>query len=186
MNPKNKRTLFLTSTICIILSIVAFALSHMGEASNENYILLYVIAVLLNIVLNLALSIKIASPILTGVGMPAWKAAKMRVFFKTQECHWFRLKRYLCSQRLFVSVQQKDPVWGLFARYSAAYPYSNRCLPIMQLLFGHLMTAAKNPPRRSHLRSGRRFRCPTHPQPASWPPPNLRPRSGPPSSGAQR
>lgn len=38
MNPKNKRTLFLTSTICIILSIVAFALSHMGEASNENYI----------------------------------------------------------------------------------------------------------------------------------------------------
>ena len=59
MNPKNKRTLFLTSTICIILSIVAFALSHMGEASNENYILLYVIAVLLNIVLNLALSIKI-------------------------------------------------------------------------------------------------------------------------------
>lgn len=130
--------------------------------------------------------ISIASPILTGVGMPAWKAAKMRVFFKTQECHWFRLKRYLCSQRLFVSVQQKDPVWGLFARYSAAYPYSNRCLPIMQLLFGHLMTAAKNPPRRSHLRSGRRFRCPTHPQPASWPPPNLRPRSGPPSSGAQR
>ena len=130
--------------------------------------------------------ISIASPILTGVGMPAWKAAKMRVFFKTQECHWFRLKRYLCSQRLFVSVQQKDPAWGLFARYSAAYPYSNRCLPIMQLLFGHLMTAAKNPPRRSHLRSGRRFRCPTHPQPASWPPPNLRPRSGPPSSGAQR
>ena len=61
MNPKNKRTLFLTSTICIILSIVAFALSHMGGASNENYILLYVIAVLLNIVLNLALSIKIAS-----------------------------------------------------------------------------------------------------------------------------
>lgn len=56
--------------------------------------------------------------------------------FKTQERHWFRLKRYLCSQRLFVSVQQKDPVWGLFARYSAAYPYSNRCLPIMQLLFG--------------------------------------------------
>ena len=38
MNPKNKRTLFLTSTICIILSIVAFALSHMGGASNENYI----------------------------------------------------------------------------------------------------------------------------------------------------
>lgn len=37
MNPKNKRTLFLTSTICIILSIVAFALSHMGGASNENY-----------------------------------------------------------------------------------------------------------------------------------------------------
>ena len=35
MNPKNKRTLFLTSTICIILSIVAFALSHMGGASNE-------------------------------------------------------------------------------------------------------------------------------------------------------
>ena len=61
MNPKNTRTLFLTSTICIILSIVAFALSHMGGASNENYILLYVIAVLLNIVLNLALSIKIAS-----------------------------------------------------------------------------------------------------------------------------
>ena len=61
MNPKNKRTLFLTSTICIILSIVAFALSHMGEASKQNYILLYVIAVLLNIVLNLALSIKIAS-----------------------------------------------------------------------------------------------------------------------------
>lgn len=61
MNPKNKRTLFLTSTICIILSIVAFALSHMGGASNENYILLYVIAVLLNIVLNLALNIKIAS-----------------------------------------------------------------------------------------------------------------------------
>ena len=56
MNPKNKRTLFLTSTICIILSIVAFALSHMGGASNENYILLYVIAVLLNIVLNLALN----------------------------------------------------------------------------------------------------------------------------------
>ena len=56
MNPKNKRTLFLTSTICIILSIVAFALSHMGESSNENYILLYVIAVLLNIVLNLALN----------------------------------------------------------------------------------------------------------------------------------
>ena len=52
MNPKNKRTLFLTSTICIILSIVAFALSHMGGASNENYILLYVIAVLLNIFLS--------------------------------------------------------------------------------------------------------------------------------------
>ena len=29
--------------------------------------------------------------------------------FKTQECHWFRLKRYLCIQRVFVSVQQKAP-----------------------------------------------------------------------------
>ncbi|MDO4281026.1 MAG: SdpI family protein [Peptococcaceae bacterium] len=61
MNPKNKRTLFLTSTICIILSIVAFALSQMSEISTDNYILLYVIAVFLNIVLNLALSISIAA-----------------------------------------------------------------------------------------------------------------------------
>ena len=30
--------------------------------------------------------------------------------FKTQECHWFRLKRYLCIQSVFVSVQQKSPV----------------------------------------------------------------------------
>ena len=89
MNPKNKRTLFLTSTICIILSIVAFALSHMGGASNENYILLYVIAVLLNIVLNLALSIKIASPILTGVGMPVWKVAKTRAFSKRRSASGF-------------------------------------------------------------------------------------------------
>ena len=61
MNQKNKRTLFLTSAICIVLSIVTFILSKMGEASAENYILLYVIALLMNIVLNLALSIKIAS-----------------------------------------------------------------------------------------------------------------------------
>lgn len=70
--------------------------------------------------------------------------------FKTQECHWFRLKRYLCSQRLFVSVQQKDPVWGFFARYSAAYSYSNRCLPIMQLLFGrHQRPSVKLTPAKS-------------------------------------
>lgn len=70
--------------------------------------------------------------------------------FKTQECHWFRLKRHLCSQRLFVSVQQKDPVWGLFARYSAAYPYFNRCLPIMQLLFGrHQRPSVKLTPAKS-------------------------------------
>ena len=61
MNQKNKRTLFLTSAICIVLSIVTFILSQMGGASAENYILLYVIALLMNIVLNLALSIKIAS-----------------------------------------------------------------------------------------------------------------------------
>ena len=61
MNKKNKRTLFLTSAICIVLSIVTFILSQMGGASAENYILLYVIALLMNIVLNLALSIKIAS-----------------------------------------------------------------------------------------------------------------------------
>ena len=61
MNLKNKRTLFLTSAICIVLSIVTFILSQMGGASAENYILLYVIALLMNIVLNLALSIKIAS-----------------------------------------------------------------------------------------------------------------------------
>ena len=45
MNQKNKRTLFLTSAICIVLSIVTFILSQMGGASAENYILLYVIAV---------------------------------------------------------------------------------------------------------------------------------------------
>ena len=61
MNQKNKRTLFLTSAICSVLSIVTFILSQMGGASAENYILLYVIALLMNIVLNLALSIKIAS-----------------------------------------------------------------------------------------------------------------------------
>ena len=61
MNQKNKRTLFLTSAICIVLSIVTFILSQMGGASAENYILLYVIALLMNIVLNHALSIKIAS-----------------------------------------------------------------------------------------------------------------------------
>ena len=38
--------------------------------------------------------ISIASPILTGVGMPVWKAENATIF-KTQECHWFRLKRYL-------------------------------------------------------------------------------------------
>lgn len=56
--------------------------------------------------------------------------------FKTQECHWFRLKRYLFIQRVFVSVQQKSPVWGLFVRYSAACFYFSRYLPIMQPLFG--------------------------------------------------
>ena len=61
MNQKNKRTLFLTSAIYIVLSIVTFILSQMGGASAENYILLYVIALLMNIVLNLALSMKIAS-----------------------------------------------------------------------------------------------------------------------------
>lgn len=56
--------------------------------------------------------------------------------FKTQECLWFRLKRYHCIQRLFVSVQQKSPVWGLFVRHSTAYFYFSRYLPIMQPLFG--------------------------------------------------
>nr|DAL09574.1 MAG TPA_asm: hypothetical protein [Caudoviricetes sp.] len=56
--------------------------------------------------------------------------------FKAQECHWFHLEFCLCIQRVFVSVQQKSPVWGLFVRYSATYLYFNRCLPIMQLLFG--------------------------------------------------
>ena len=56
--------------------------------------------------------------------------------FKTQECLWFRLKRYHCIQRLFVSVQQKSPVWGLFVRHSTAYFYFSRYLTIMQPLFG--------------------------------------------------
>lgn len=70
--------------------------------------------------------------------------------FKTQECHWFRLEFCLCIQRVFVSVQQKSPVWGLFTRYSATYLYSNRCLPIMQLLFGrHQRPSVKLTPAKS-------------------------------------
>ena len=70
--------------------------------------------------------------------------------FKTQECHWFRLKRYLFIQRVFVSVQQKSPVCGLFVRYSAAYIYFNRCLPIMQPLFGrHQRPSVKLTPEKS-------------------------------------
>ena len=70
--------------------------------------------------------------------------------FKAQECHWFRLEFCLCIQRVFVSVQQKSPVWGLFVRYSATYLYINRCLPIMQLLFGrHQRPSVKLTPAKS-------------------------------------
>ena len=59
--PQNKRTLFLTKyNLHYFVHRSIRSVPH-GRASNENYILLYVIAVLLNIVLNLALSIKIAS-----------------------------------------------------------------------------------------------------------------------------
>ena len=56
--------------------------------------------------------------------------------FKTRECHRFRLECCLFTQRVFVSVQQKSPVWGLFVRHSTAYFYFSRYLPIMQPLFG--------------------------------------------------
>ena len=70
--------------------------------------------------------------------------------FKTQECLWFRLKRYHCIQRLFVSVQQKSPVWGLFVRHSTAYFYFSRYLPIMQPLFGrHQRPSVKLTPAKS-------------------------------------
>lgn len=70
--------------------------------------------------------------------------------FKTQKCHWFRLEFCLCIQRVFVSVQQKSPVWGLFVRYSATYLYFNRCLPIMQLFFGrHQRPSVKLTPAKS-------------------------------------
>lgn len=61
MEQKNKRTLILTTVICIFLSLTTFLLAKIGYESAESYLLLYVIAVLLNIVLNLGLSIKIAS-----------------------------------------------------------------------------------------------------------------------------
>lgn len=61
MKQKNKRTLILTTAICILLSLTTFLLSKIGNESAESYLLLYVIAVLLNVVLNLGLSIKIAS-----------------------------------------------------------------------------------------------------------------------------
>lgn len=46
--------------------------------------------------------------------------------FKTQECHWFRLKRYLCIQRVFVSVQQKSPVKGFFVRRNTVLIHFSR------------------------------------------------------------
>ena len=61
MKQKNKRTLILTTAICILLSLTTFLLTKIGNESAESYLLLYVIAVLLNVVLNLGLSIKIAS-----------------------------------------------------------------------------------------------------------------------------
>ena len=61
MKQKNKRTLILTTAICIPLSLTTFLLTKIGNESAESYLLLYVIAVLLNVVLNLGLSIKIAS-----------------------------------------------------------------------------------------------------------------------------
>ena len=61
MKQKNKRTLILTTAICIFLSLTTFLLTKIGNESAESYLLLYVIAVLLNVVLNLGLSIKIAS-----------------------------------------------------------------------------------------------------------------------------
>ena len=61
MKQKNKRTLILTTAICILLSLTTLLLTKIGNESAESYLLLYVIAVLLNVVLNLGLSIKIAS-----------------------------------------------------------------------------------------------------------------------------
>lgn len=61
MNLKDKRTLFLTTILCIIFSLVTYMLSQPSEASAANYTLFYVIAILLNIVLNLALSIHVVS-----------------------------------------------------------------------------------------------------------------------------
>ena len=70
--------------------------------------------------------------------------------FKTQKCHWFRLEFCLCIQRVFVSVQQKSPVWGLFVRHSTAYFYFSRYLPIMQPLFGrHQRPSVKLTPAKS-------------------------------------
>lgn len=61
MNQKNKRTLIISTTICIILSLVTLVISKIKGDNADMYILLYVIAILLNIVLNLGLSIKVAS-----------------------------------------------------------------------------------------------------------------------------
>ena len=111
MNPKNKRTLFLTSTICIILSIVAFALSHMGGASNENYILLYVIAVLLNIVLNLALNIKIASTNGAKALVSLGKWIMPIGIFRTVSCQDHARYLLVCFYWYFVYCQ-----WQLFSQ----------------------------------------------------------------------
>lgn len=70
--------------------------------------------------------------------------------FKTRECHRFRLECCLFTQRVFVSVQQKSPVWGLFVRHSTAYFYFSRYLPIMQPLFGrHQRPSVKLTPAKS-------------------------------------
>lgn len=79
---------------------------------------------------------KYALPHTDGSRDASMESSENASIFKTQECLWFRLKRYHCIQRLFVSVQQKSPVWGLFVRHSTAYFYFSRYLPIMQPLFG--------------------------------------------------
>lgn len=58
MTSKNKRTLAVSTIVCIVLSLAAFIISRIDNSNASSYLLLYIISILLNIVLNLALSTK--------------------------------------------------------------------------------------------------------------------------------
>lgn len=58
MNTENKRTLIISTILCILLTLGALIISRMNNGNASSYTLLYIIAILFNIVLNLVLSMK--------------------------------------------------------------------------------------------------------------------------------